>query len=201
MQIIDWLNKNSGAMTFLITVVYVVATIAICQANIKSAKATREQLEVSKTQFEETKRLEFLPYLQFQQISSSQNEYKLKLVLCDKDIDGGTYVCCLNVQNIGRGTVKDIIYTYEWDDFSKKYDRGPFPIGGLMPSGNSNIRIEFALPKEQRNSVKCAFQLHFKDLLENEYNQRIEFHFESKNTAPMVLENYIVQSPIVINKE
>ena len=38
MQIIDWLNKNSGAMTFLITVVYVVATIAICQANIKSAK-------------------------------------------------------------------------------------------------------------------------------------------------------------------
>ena len=68
MQIIDWLNKNSGAMTFLITVVYVVATIAICQANIKSAKATREQLEVSKTQFEETKRLEFLPYLQFQQI-------------------------------------------------------------------------------------------------------------------------------------
>lgn len=83
----------------------------------------------------------------------------------------------------------------------EKYDRGPFPIGGLMPSGNSNIRIEFALPKEQRNSVKCAFQLHFKDLLENEYNQRIEFHFESKNTAPMVLENYIVQSPIVINKE
>ena len=46
MQIIDWLNKNSGAMTFLITVVYVVATIAICQANIKSAKSTREQLEV-----------------------------------------------------------------------------------------------------------------------------------------------------------
>lgn len=31
-----------------LNIVYVVATIAICQANIKSAKATREQLEVSK---------------------------------------------------------------------------------------------------------------------------------------------------------
>ena len=42
MQIIDWLNKNSGAMTFLITVVYVVATIAICQANIKSVPCSTD---------------------------------------------------------------------------------------------------------------------------------------------------------------
>ena len=43
-QIIEYLNTNSGAMTFLITVVYVVATIFICWANIKSAKATKEQV-------------------------------------------------------------------------------------------------------------------------------------------------------------
>lgn len=191
----DWLMV-------IITGIYVVATIAICWANIKSAKATREQLEVSKAQFEETKRLELFPYLQFEKISSTQNAHNLKLVLCDKDFDGGTYICFFNVQNIGRGAAKDITYTYEWDNFSKKYERGAFPIGGLQSSGNSNIKIEFALPSDQRNPVKSAFQIRFNDLLENEYSQRIEFHFEySKNMASMVLKNYTVQSPIVMNKE
>ena len=35
----------------LITFIYVVATIEICRANIKSAEATKEQLEESKRQF------------------------------------------------------------------------------------------------------------------------------------------------------
>lgn len=43
-------------MTFLITFVYVVATIFICLANIKSANATREQLLEQKRQFEEENR-------------------------------------------------------------------------------------------------------------------------------------------------
>lgn len=47
--ITDWLMVG-------ITFVYVIATIAICLANIKSAKATREQLAESKRQFEEANR-------------------------------------------------------------------------------------------------------------------------------------------------
>lgn len=47
--ITDWLMVA-------ITAVYVIATIAICWANIKSAKATREQLEESKRQFDENNR-------------------------------------------------------------------------------------------------------------------------------------------------
>ena len=45
-----------------ITAVYVVATILICYANLKSARATREQVLESQRQFEETKRLERMPY-------------------------------------------------------------------------------------------------------------------------------------------
>ena len=45
-----------------ITVVYVIATILICYANLKSARATREQVAESKRQFEESKRLEKMPY-------------------------------------------------------------------------------------------------------------------------------------------
>lgn len=53
---ITYLNVNSGALTFLITVVYVVATIFICRANIRSAKATREQVAEQQREFEETNR-------------------------------------------------------------------------------------------------------------------------------------------------
>ncbi|MCI6733061.1 MAG: hypothetical protein MR487_12225 [Lachnospiraceae bacterium] len=47
--ITDWLMV-------VITAVYVIATIAICWANINSAKATREQLAESKRQFDENNR-------------------------------------------------------------------------------------------------------------------------------------------------
>ena len=47
--ITDWLMV-------IITGIYVIATIAICWANIKSAKATREQVAEAKRQFEESNR-------------------------------------------------------------------------------------------------------------------------------------------------
>ena len=58
--ITDWLMV-------VITAIYVVATIYISRANIKSADATREQLVESKRQYEDKKRLEIMPYLQFEQ--------------------------------------------------------------------------------------------------------------------------------------
>lgn len=50
----EWLNKNSDALMVIITFVYVIATIFIWRANNKSAKASKEQLEESKRQFEES---------------------------------------------------------------------------------------------------------------------------------------------------
>lgn len=50
-QLISYLNDNSGAMTFLVTAVYVVATIFICWANIQSANASKAQLKEMQRQF------------------------------------------------------------------------------------------------------------------------------------------------------
>lgn len=47
--ITDWLMV-------VITAIYVIATIAICLANTKSAKATREQVAEAKRQFDENNR-------------------------------------------------------------------------------------------------------------------------------------------------
>ena len=56
-MITDWLMVG-------ITLIYVIATIAIWFANHKSARATEKQLVESKRQFDETKRLEHMPYMQ-----------------------------------------------------------------------------------------------------------------------------------------
>lgn len=61
MQIIEYLDVHNGSLMVIITFVYVVATVAICVANLRSAKATRDQLEESKRQYEEEHRA-FISY-------------------------------------------------------------------------------------------------------------------------------------------
>ena len=60
----DWIEQYSNSLMVLITFIYVVATIEICRTNIKSAEATKEQLEESKRQFAENERLQMMPYFE-----------------------------------------------------------------------------------------------------------------------------------------
>lgn len=66
-MITDWLMV-------VITAVYVVATIFICSANIKSAKATREQVSEVKRQYEEEHR----PYISYQFIFERRTWYGMR---------------------------------------------------------------------------------------------------------------------------
>ena len=56
LEIIRFLDAHNGALMVIITFVYVGATIAICVANLRSASATRAQLEETKRQYEEEHR-------------------------------------------------------------------------------------------------------------------------------------------------
>lgn len=53
---IDWCNQNQGFAMVLLTLAYVLATIAICIFNYRSAKATSEQTKELKRQFDEQNR-------------------------------------------------------------------------------------------------------------------------------------------------
>lgn len=55
-EFIAYLNENSGALTVLVTFVYVVATIFICGANILSAQASHKQLAEMKKQYAQENR-------------------------------------------------------------------------------------------------------------------------------------------------
>ena len=61
LELISFLDTHNGALMVVITLVYVIATIKICRANLRSADATREQVEESKRQYEEEHRA-FISY-------------------------------------------------------------------------------------------------------------------------------------------
>lgn len=94
--ITDWLMV-------VITAIYVVATIYISRANIKSADATREQLVESKRQYEDKKRLEIMPYIQFEQTKDNAN-HELNLVLDSGDKLTGNYIFLICMKYIVNGT-------------------------------------------------------------------------------------------------
>lgn len=167
-SITDWLMV-------VITAVYVIATIFICRANIKSANATREQVAESKRQFEETRRLQIMPYLQFEWHDGSVNKY-LRLVLVSGDLDGGQYVVKLTVKNAGLGTANNITFVWNW--FNGKCERDDFPIKALKSGEAEHLEIIFALPQAQYEQTKASMMLNYEDLLGCRYSQIVEFTFE-----------------------
>jgi hypothetical protein len=72
----ELLNSNSGGLTFLITVVYVVATIAICIANIQSANASKKQLEEMQKQYAEENR----PHIEVEFLFERRSFYGLRFI-------------------------------------------------------------------------------------------------------------------------
>ena len=180
-QVLNFLETYSGAFTFLITVVYVIATIFICRANIKAANASRDQIAESQRQFNENRRLDVMPYLQFETTNQPGVDYKLGIILSENDYNAGDHILNLRVKNIGKGTAKDIEYI--WTNFTNTYSQQPFVIKALQSGDQRFLQISFARPKVLNENSVAILELHFKDLLENKYIQKIEFEFEMKNTS------------------
>ena len=72
----ELLNSNSGGLTFLITVVYVIATIAIYKANIQSANASKKQLEEMQKQYAEENR----PHIEVEFLFERRSFYGLRFI-------------------------------------------------------------------------------------------------------------------------
>lgn len=184
--ITDWLMVA-------ITAVYVIATIFICHANIISAKATREQVAESKRQFEETRRLEIMPYLQFESYSGdSPTEYNLQLALVSGDLGATRCAVKYSVKNIGRGTAKDITWVWHW--FNGSYDKKDFPIRALQSGDKHSLKITFATPKGKSDVTIASIELRFRDLLNNTYTQTIQFEFEYFRDV-LTLKGYNMTAP------
>ena len=87
MDIINWLNDNSGFVMAVLTFVYVIATIIICIFNYKSAKATNDQTRESYKQFIENSRARVIPMI---------------------IVSGGNKIC-LGFKNIGKNIATNVV--------------------------------------------------------------------------------------------
>lgn len=189
------LNNYSNLILIWVTIVYVIATIEICLANMNSAKATREQLAESKRQYEETKRIEIMPCFSCYLVGKALTDFSLSLALSSDDSSQGQSIVHLHLCNVGNGTAKEI--RYYWHNYSDSYDRGFFPFRAFSSGESKSVSITFSLTSK-KGSKPVSIELLFEDLLNNKYSQTIEFDFTK--TQIIKQNNLSIGSPILIKE-
>ncbi len=185
-MITDWIMVG-------ITAVYVIATIIISYANIKSEKATREQLHVSKQQFQEMKRLDVMPYLSVEFREREEENcgcmrYQNQL-LCfipqSKDSShktDDTYYL-LYLSNAGRGVARNIQVVLK--NVIQIWHQEAVCLGAVMAGQTSEVYCEFTGVLDDKSNGEISAELVFEycDLLGNKYQQTTSLSFVEKSNS------------------
>ena len=189
----DWLMVG-------ITLVYVIATIAIWFANHKSARATEKQLVESKRQYEDKKRLEIMPYFEVQICNNISDFHEcIGLALSSQNAENRTVIDRrVSIKNIGLGPAKDFCYT--WCNLDGKYDRDDLDFTAILPGETKEILFDFWAEhrddfSEYTASVSLVFK--YRDLLENRYHLKIDLVFTISTEDNVRLTKYSVGTPCV----
>lgn len=197
----DFLNANSNSLMVLITFVYVVATVEICRANIRSADATREQLAESKRQFEDKKRLELMPYLEVLVCDDITDFHEcIGLALSSQNAKNSTIIDRrISINNIGLGPAKDVRYT--WRNLDGEYDRNDLGFTAILSGEAKNIYIDFYAEHKDDFSEYVApvsIEFTYSDLLENKYRLRVDLAFTISTEKNVRLTKYTVGTPCFV---
>lgn len=172
-NITDWLMVG-------ITFIYVAATIAIWVANKKSAEATREQLDESKRQFEESKRLETMPFLQLEiPMEQTPSLFEIEFDLCDGEATDVIYKT-VKLKNLGNGTATNIIYSWKSKRTSKATPEY-HPINAIMEGDSINFQLTFNIDDTIEDVAYGVLTWQFDDLLGNSYEQRVTLTFKEND--------------------
>lgn len=175
--ITDWLMVG-------ITLVYVIATIAIWFANHKSARATEKQLIESKRQFDETKRLEHMPYMQVsfgEWITNGERGSYLPNMWLNinrtADNHASSSDMSIDVTNIGLGLAVNL--KCQW--VSGDIKQGQHLSVSLLKRGeccNSTFIISAAIPEKEPQYADTSLIICFDDFLGNHYEQTVDISFQ-----------------------
>lgn len=168
-SITDWLMLG-------ITFVYVVATIFICRANIRSAKASKEQLAEMKREHEESIRLQVIPFLQVEETAETAYGFELDLPLAAEEKSDWTMANIVKIKNLGNGAATNIIY--EWSSEKNEISMcEAFPINAISAGGEYKACFSFDCVKSEIDTVIGTLILHFDDMRGFSYTQRIIIRF------------------------
>lgn len=197
-MVTDWLMV-------VITGLYVVATIAIWLANNKSAKTTEKQLVESKRQFEETKRLEHMPYMQasFGNYITSDKSGSVfpNMVLSigrTNDPRCPSSGKSINLTNIGLGLAVNLKCKWIAEGNHSEYNLATSLLK-QEESSTSTFIISAEVPKENSQSAEGKLLICFDDFLGNHYEQPVEISFEiHQNYISLV--QYDIKAPLYVEE-
>lgn len=194
----------------VITATYVVATIVICVFNYKTAKAANLQIQESKRQFDETRRLQIMPYLQVTITPKKDGEIWNPLpeawfIISDSDKDNtvrSDYY--ISFENIGLGMLHHTKIL--WNSKSKHNDG--YPAKDIVMAINSPWRITGAFFAERAESddpfkakrIDCSIDVTHEDLIGNLYSQKVEMLFLIHHTK-IDLVHYSITPPMLTEGE
>lgn len=177
-EILNFLQTYSGAFTFIITVVYVIATIFIMWANIRAANASRKQIDESQKQFDTTSRLQCMPFLQLEFAHRDcKMDYQLEISLRKGE---GCYF--LNnkakIKNVGNGTATNIIYTWENESLPQKSDEylvevDVLPINAIMQGDEYFFLLTIYTKVDVEYPQRGKLTFEYNDMLGNTYEQQV----------------------------
>lgn len=177
----------------IITAIYVVATCAICWANIKSAKATKEQVSESKRQYEETSRLENMPFLQIEHAKNTSVDYSISLWLNANDSIYSWSSHNLTFKNVGKGAAVNLIYTWKCRESQVRMTE-VMPLNAVMAGDDYTFNCEFCYSTEMALPSKGILYLEYNDLLGRSYEQKMIFNF-TFNDNNIILEEIETDIP------
>ena len=193
-----------------ITAIYVIATIVICVFNYKTAKAASMQIQESKRQFDETRRLQIMPYLQVTITPKKDGEIWNPLpeawfIISDSDKDNtvrSDYY--ISFENIGLGMLHHTKIL--WNSKSKHNDG--YPAKDIVMAINSPWRITGAFFAERAESddpfkakrIDCSIDVTHEDLIGNLYSQKVEMLFLIHHTK-IDLVHYSITPPMLTEGE
>lgn len=164
----------------VITLIYVVATCFICSANVRSAKASKAQLEEMKREHDESIRYGIMPFLQMEEIAVSGHDFCLELPLVDKSIADWEIDSMVKVKNIGNGAATNLTYTWKSENLPT-VEIQPFPINAIKADGEYLIALSFNCMKSKLSSNLGTLILHYDDMRGYSYNQRMVLTYSPDN--------------------
>lgn len=174
----------------VITLIYVAATCLICSANVRSAKASKAQLEEMQREHDESIRYGIMPFLQMEEIAVSGHDFCLELPLVDKSMADWELGSMVRVKNIGNGAATNLTYTWESENIST-VEIKPFPINAIKADGEYRIALSFDSMKSKLGSNLGTLILHYDDMRGYSYNQRMVFTYSAKNRYFCIGDIYI----------
>lgn len=208
MCILDFLNENSNALMVVITLAYVVATIAIWCTNRKSTEAMEKQLEESKRQFSETQRLSSLPFLSVSigdiKCSKGERDYfpDLFLSLSEKENRGvwSSIDFGISIKNIGSGLACKLKTRWIADQINEDHS---LPANVLCLGDDTTINVKItATNKDGLYSRKAKLVFCFSDVLGHEYEQALELSLSlTPCGADIVIASFSMHEPHEVYKD